>query len=83
MVMHHGCRRLETACCQATEVVMLDPRLLEILACPKCKKGLYPAADHSYLDCQECLMRFRVEDDIPIMLIEEAESLPEVEPDGL
>ena len=60
---------------------MLDPKLLEILACPRCKGAVTPAEDHSYLDCHECLMRFRVEDDIPIMLIEEAQSLPEVGPD--
>lgn len=61
---------------------MLDPKLLEILACPKCKGGLCPAGDHSYLDCPGCRLRFRVEDDIPIMLIEEAVPLPEVAPDA-
>jgi uncharacterized protein len=60
---------------------MLDPRLLEILACPRCKGGLAAAPDHAYLDCRTCKLRFRVTDDIPIMLIEEAEPLPEVEPD--
>ncbi len=61
---------------------MLDPKLLEILACPQCKGSLAAAADHAYLDCHACRLRFRVEDDIPIMLIEEAEPLPGVSPDG-
>jgi uncharacterized protein len=61
---------------------MLDPKLLEILACPQCKGELSPAPDHAYLDCPICRLRYRVEDDIPIMLIEEAEPLPEVDPDG-
>ncbi len=58
---------------------MLKPELLEILACPACKGTLRPVADHSALDCPACKLRFRVEDDIPIMLLEEAESLPESE----
>ena len=54
---------------------MLDPRLLEILACPRCKGPLLPLPDHSALDCQACRLRFRVEKGIPIMLIDEAEPL--------
>ena len=54
---------------------MLDPKLLEILACPKCKGPLAPLEDHSALDCRNCKLRFRVEGDIPIMLIDEAEPL--------
>lgn len=61
---------------------MLDPRLLEILACPLCKGVLAAAVDHAHLDCVPCGLRFRVEDDVPIMLVEEAERLPEVEPDA-
>ncbi len=56
---------------------MLKPELLEILACPACKGSLLPLPDHSALDCPACKLRFRVEDDIPIMLLEEAEPLPE------
>jgi uncharacterized protein YbaR (Trm112 family) len=55
---------------------MLDPKLLEILACPKCKNPVAPLPDHSALDCQQCGLRFRVEKDIPIMLLDEAESIP-------
>lgn len=55
---------------------MLDPKLLEILACPRCKGPVTPTADHDGLDCPVCALRYRVEDDIPIMLIEEAASLP-------
>jgi len=55
---------------------VLDPKLLEILACPQCKKPVTPLADHSALDCESCGLRFKVEQDIPIMLIEEAEPIP-------
>ena len=54
---------------------MLDPKLLEILACPQCKGAVEAESDHSSLVCAACALRYRVEDDIPIMLIEEATSL--------
>ena len=54
---------------------MLDPKLLEILACPRCKGAVEPDADHTCLVCPACRLGYRVEDDIPIMLIEEATSL--------
>lgn len=54
---------------------MLDPKLLEILACPRCRGPVTPLADHSALDCRACGLRYRVEDDIPIMLIDEATPL--------
>lgn len=59
------------------EALMLDPKLLEILACPQCKGAVVPGADHAHLDCPACNLRFRVEDDIPIMLIDEAVQLKE------
>ena len=58
---------------------MLKPELLDILACPACKGALRPLPDHSALDCPACRLRFRVEDDIPIMLVDEATPLPERE----
>ncbi|MBC8422521.1 Trm112 family protein [bacterium] len=58
---------------------MLKPELLEILACPACKGSLRVRPDHGALDCPVCKLRFRVEDDIPIMLLDEAEPLPETE----
>ena len=49
----------------------LDAFLLEILACPRCKVRVELAGDR--LVCTRCGLRYRIEDDIPIMLIEEAE----------
>lgn len=53
---------------------MLDQKLLEILACPKCKGDLEYKAEEEILICHECRLKYRIEDDIPIMLIDEAES---------
>jgi len=49
----------------------LDPGLLEILACPKCKVRV--ELEEEKLVCQRCGRRYRVDDGIPIMLIDEAE----------
>ncbi|MCP5003121.1 MAG: Trm112 family protein [Planctomycetes bacterium] len=53
---------------------MIDQKLLEILACPLCKKDVELKNDK--LVCVNCGRRYPVKDDIPIMLIDEAE-LPE------
>ncbi len=58
---------------------MLDPKLLEILACPKCKGPVQPDAQHTRLVCPTCRVAYRVEDDIPVMLIEEAQALAQGE----
>ena len=57
---------------------MIDKSLMEILACPSCKKPIReePAAAgenaQAWLVCTGCGLRYPVRDDIPIMLIEEA-----------
>jgi uncharacterized protein YbaR (Trm112 family) len=51
---------------------MLDPQLLEILVCPKCKGELEYRAGENELRCPRCRLRYEVRDDIPIMLIDEA-----------
>jgi len=53
----------------------LDKELLEILACPKCKGELDYKEEEEALECTACRLRYPVRDDIPIMLIDEAESL--------
>lgn len=52
---------------------MLNKKLLEILACPKCKGDLEYNKDENKLICTSCRLRYKIEDDIPIMLIDEAE----------
>lgn len=54
---------------------MLDNKLLEILACPKCKGDLEYDKKNNKLICDKCKLAYRVEDDIPIMLIDEAEKI--------
>jgi uncharacterized protein YbaR (Trm112 family) len=52
---------------------MLSDKLLAILACPQCKGDLDYDRENNKLICQHCRLKFSVEDDIPIMLINEAE----------
>jgi uncharacterized protein YbaR (Trm112 family) len=53
---------------------MLDPELIQMLACPACpeRPPVKLGEDSSFLICSECGRRYPVEDDIPIMLVEEA-----------
>ncbi|MDR2075825.1 MAG: Trm112 family protein [Desulfovibrio sp.] len=53
----------------------MDPDLLRILACPKCRGELVPlrrGAVLAGLSCGICRLVYPVEDDIPVLLIEEA-----------
>ncbi len=55
---------------------MLDEKLLEILACPKCKGELeYRTDPEEVLICNSCSLVYEVRDDIPIMLVDEAKPL--------
>ena len=57
----------------------LDPKLLEILACPEDKGPLLYFADEDSLYNPRLKRRYAVRDDIPIMLIDEAETVEEPE----
>ncbi len=54
-----------------------DEKLLEILVCPESKAPLLLEGDHLVSTDPKTRRSYRIEDDIPIMLIEEAEVLPE------
>lgn len=55
----------------------LSQDLLDILACPKCRQPVKVNDDQTGLICDHCRLLYRIEDDIPIMLIDEAEELPD------
>ncbi|HLF99202.1 MAG TPA: Trm112 family protein [Acidimicrobiia bacterium] len=61
----------------------LDPKLLEILACPDDKGPLFYFEADGFLFCPECRRRYEVRDDIPVMLIDEAETLDEAAAAGV
>ena len=57
----------------------LDPMLLEILACPEDKGPLFYLEDENFLYNPRLQRIYRVEDDIPIMLIDEADEVDDNE----
>jgi uncharacterized protein YbaR (Trm112 family) len=60
-------------------VVALDAKLLEILACPEDKGPLLYFEDESTLYNPRLKRRYAVRDDIPIMLIDESETVDDAE----
>ncbi|MFN8026716.1 MAG: Trm112 family protein [Acidimicrobiia bacterium] len=61
----------------------LDPALLEILACPEDKGPLLYFADEQALYNPRLKRRYAVRDDIPIMLIDESETVSDSEDERL
>jgi uncharacterized protein YbaR (Trm112 family) len=57
----------------------IDPELIRILVCPKCKGEIEVRCDaegvEQSLDCRACGLAFPVDDGIPVMLVEEARSI--------
>jgi uncharacterized protein YbaR (Trm112 family) len=53
----------------------LSPQLLAILVCPKCKGELEFRDAQNEIVCHHCKLVYRIEDDIPVMLVDEARPL--------
>ena len=57
----------------------LDPKLLEILACPACRNEVREVGERIVCTNEECRRAYDVKDDIPVMLIDESTTLDEAE----
>jgi len=57
------------------KTMALSQDLLDILACPKCKGEVHLNEKQDGLICEACNLRYPIKEDIPIMLIDEAEAL--------
>ncbi len=53
----------------------VSKELLEIIACPKCRGELKLSEDEKFLICEKCKIKYPIEDDIPILLVDEAKPL--------
>ena len=51
---------------------MVDKRLLKLLRCPECIEPV--KLEGEKLVCEKCGRRYPIHDDIPVMLLDEAES---------
>ncbi len=56
--------------------VAVDPELLKILVCPECKTPVQLTPDEQGLRCQTCRRVYPIKDDIPVMLVDEAQQEP-------
>jgi uncharacterized protein YbaR (Trm112 family) len=61
----------------------LDPKLLEILACPEDKGSLLYFESEQALYNPRLHRRYEIRDDIPVMLVDEATTVDEAEHDRL
>ena len=61
----------------------LNPKLLEVLACPEDKGPLLYFQDEDSLYNPRLKRRYAIKDDIPIMLIDEAETVDDAEHERL
>ena len=61
----------------------LDPKLLEILACPEDKGPLLPFEADGFLYNPRLKRRYEIRDDIPVMLIDEATTVDDAEHERL
>ena len=59
----------------------MHTKLLEILVCPLCKSTLISHKAEQELICKADRMAFPIEDDIPVMLADEARRLTQEEID--
>jgi uncharacterized protein YbaR (Trm112 family) len=55
--------------------MVISDDLLEMLACPKCKREVELNDAQDGLICQACRLVYPIKDDIPVMLVDEADSL--------
>jgi len=56
---------------------MLEKKLLDVLACPKCKGQLEYDKKREILICRKDGIYFEIKENIPIMLIDKAKELNE------
>jgi uncharacterized protein len=55
--------------------VALSPELIAILVCPQCKGKLDIEPDETGFICPACHLRYPVREGIPVMLVDEAETI--------
>jgi uncharacterized protein YbaR (Trm112 family) len=51
----------------------VDKQLLDLLICPSCRGNVEYRPEPEQIVCLKCGLRYPVRDDIPVMLIDEAE----------
>ncbi len=58
---------------------MIDNKLLAILVCPLCKAKLEADKTNNELICNKCKLAYPIDDGIPVMLIDSARNIDNVQ----
>ncbi|TFH23696.1 MAG: Trm112 family protein [Myxococcales bacterium] len=53
----------------------LDEELLAVIACPKCKGPLKLTSAEDAFDCEQCKLRYPIDNDVPVLFIAEAKPI--------
>jgi uncharacterized protein YbaR (Trm112 family) len=53
----------------------VNEELLKILACPQCKAPVRHEQSQDLLVCDQCRLAYPIRDGIPVMLVDEAQSV--------
>ncbi len=60
-------------CVTMKQTMAVSKDLLDILVCPLCKAPVHLVHYETGLKCEQCKRVYPIRDDIPVMLIDEAE----------
>lgn len=60
-------------------MALIAAELMDILVCPACRSAVREDAERSRLVCTSCGRAYPVRDGIPVMLIEESETVDDEE----
>ncbi|PHS20049.1 MAG: hypothetical protein COA86_01825 [Kangiella sp.] len=59
----------------------MDKKLLEVIICPRCHGKLDLTKDRSSLICRFDRLKYNIDDGLPVLLIEQAETLTQAQVD--
>ena len=62
---------------------MLPASLLEVIVCPKSKQPLIYFEEEGFLLCPASRLRYRIDDGVPVLLVDEATEVGQDEVDRL
>jgi hypothetical protein len=57
------------------EYMTLSDKLVSMLVCPNCKEALKYEKENQKLICEKCSLSYRVTNNVPVLLADEAEKI--------
>ena len=53
----------------------LSEKLVDMLVCPNCKQKMTYDQQNEKLICQQCKLAYRIANNVPVLLVDEAEKI--------